>query len=419
MKVFWAWQADLPGKISRHFVREALEEAIAELRQPKDIEEPAEEARRNDLHLDHDTKGLSGSPEVASEIFRKIAASAVFIADMTPVGKGAERVDAAGRPIAPKPLMNPNVAIELGYALRALGSEKFLMILNESYGGTASLPFDIQHRRHPITYRLPEAAPKAEIEKARKALVGKLVEALEPFVAQTEAAPVKAFSEAAPRIGKGIFFADGEALGFHRIEKQSLVMPFRAVAYLRVIPRTPRIVPLQLFKDNIGRFGAFGLPNGAFILENAYGVAMLSPAGATWNVDSLSQYFQTGEIWGINADILRQGTRPDGPWFYSLPIENLFISALDLYLQFMAGVSQFSPPFRVEAGVVGIKRWKLAHNGMALGSAGHGTMYEDEVVHGAILNKVDKPTQLEFLMVFFEKFNRNTGYARPKGLYGR
>jgi hypothetical protein len=53
MKVFWAWQADLPGKIARHFVREALEEAIDELKQPRDIEEPPEESRRNDLHLDH------------------------------------------------------------------------------------------------------------------------------------------------------------------------------------------------------------------------------------------------------------------------------------------------------------------------------------------------------------------------------
>jgi hypothetical protein len=58
MKVFWAWQADISGKIARYFVREALEQAIVELKQPRDIEEPPEESRRNDLHLDHDTKGL-------------------------------------------------------------------------------------------------------------------------------------------------------------------------------------------------------------------------------------------------------------------------------------------------------------------------------------------------------------------------
>jgi hypothetical protein len=72
MKVFWAWQADIDGKIARHLVREALEEAIDKLKQPRDIEEPPVESRRNDLHLDHDTKGLRGSPEVAHEIFKKI-----------------------------------------------------------------------------------------------------------------------------------------------------------------------------------------------------------------------------------------------------------------------------------------------------------------------------------------------------------
>jgi hypothetical protein len=93
-------------KVARHFVREALEEAIDELKQPRDIEEPPEESRRNDLHLDHDTKGLKGSPEVAHEIFKKIAASTVVVADVTPVGTTSEE---EGKP--PKPLMNPNVAI--------------------------------------------------------------------------------------------------------------------------------------------------------------------------------------------------------------------------------------------------------------------------------------------------------------------
>ena len=87
MKVFWAWQADLPGKISRHLIREALEAAIEQLKQPRDIEEPPVESRRGDLHLDHDTKGLKGSPEIAHEIFTKIAAATVVVADVTPVGR--------------------------------------------------------------------------------------------------------------------------------------------------------------------------------------------------------------------------------------------------------------------------------------------------------------------------------------------
>jgi hypothetical protein len=39
------------------------------------------------LHLDYDTKGLRRSPEIAHEIFKKIDASTVVIADLTPVGR--------------------------------------------------------------------------------------------------------------------------------------------------------------------------------------------------------------------------------------------------------------------------------------------------------------------------------------------
>jgi hypothetical protein len=46
-------------------------------------------------------------------------------------------------------------------------------------------------------------------------------------------------------------------------------------------------------------------------------------------------------------------------------------------------------------------------------------MYEDRVVHPAVLYKADPATQLECLMAFFEKLNANTGNPRPKGLYGR
>ena len=131
MKVFWAWQADTPGKISRHFVRQALEDAIDRLRQPKDIEEPPEEARRANLHIDHDTKGLRGSPEIAHEIFKKIAASEVLVADVTPVGSSA------ATSTSQKSLMNPNVAIELGYAFGKIGTDRFLAVLNLAFGDVA------------------------------------------------------------------------------------------------------------------------------------------------------------------------------------------------------------------------------------------------------------------------------------------
>ena len=85
MKIFWAWQSDLPGKVSRFFVRDALLAAIEKLKEPSDIEEPSEEARRNDMHLDSDRQGLSGSPVQIpvhrGQSFRRIADSVPVIAD--------------------------------------------------------------------------------------------------------------------------------------------------------------------------------------------------------------------------------------------------------------------------------------------------------------------------------------------------
>src|SRR5262245_33812561 len=81
MKIFWSWQSDHPGNISRHLVREALELSVESLNEELAIEEPEREAT-----LDHDRKGVPGSPDLANVILEKIRASDVFVADVTPVG---------------------------------------------------------------------------------------------------------------------------------------------------------------------------------------------------------------------------------------------------------------------------------------------------------------------------------------------
>jgi len=84
MKVFWSWQSDHPGRVSRHFVRGALESAIKELNESPEIQDAERE-----ITLDHDRKGVPGSPDLARTILEKIRASDVVVADVTPVGKTA------------------------------------------------------------------------------------------------------------------------------------------------------------------------------------------------------------------------------------------------------------------------------------------------------------------------------------------
>jgi hypothetical protein len=112
MKIFWSWQSDTPEQIGKYLVRDALKVAINRLKQAEDIDEPT----RDDLHLDQDTQGTTGSPDLVPTIFGKTEKSEVVVADVTIVGKTDED----------KRLINSNVAIELGYALRACTDARVL-----------------------------------------------------------------------------------------------------------------------------------------------------------------------------------------------------------------------------------------------------------------------------------------------------
>ena len=161
MKIFWSWQSDTPGKTGRHFIRQALGDAIEFLKAPDDVEEPIERDIRDALHLDHDRLGVSGSPDLAGLILQKIGASQVVVADVTPVSTfPARRTET--EVIPEKRNMNPNVAIELGYALHALSDRNVLMVLNTHYGDRSFLPFDLSHKAGPILYDLAPGAPKSK-----------------------------------------------------------------------------------------------------------------------------------------------------------------------------------------------------------------------------------------------------------------
>src|SRR5262249_33921634 len=80
-KIFWSWQSDRPGRTGRFLVRDALQKAIEAILADGDLEEPARE-----LHLDHDRKGVPGSPDLARLILDKVKLSSMFVADVTNVG---------------------------------------------------------------------------------------------------------------------------------------------------------------------------------------------------------------------------------------------------------------------------------------------------------------------------------------------
>lgn len=133
--VFWSWQADSSARTNRSFIHDCLERASKALGRSDAIL----------LEVDRDTSGVGGSPQIAETILAKIRSADVFVWDGTLVHS------------APRPAPNPNVMIELGYALAVLGEGRLVGVMNTAEaGGPNDLPFDLRHRRWPITYSLAE-----------------------------------------------------------------------------------------------------------------------------------------------------------------------------------------------------------------------------------------------------------------------
>lgn len=148
MKIFWSWQSDNSQASGRYFVRDVLAHIADELSGVEGTTE-AERPDEHPVRLDHDTLDVPGSPHIAETILKKIRNSSVFVADVSPIATtpGGKRVP------------NPNVILELGYALSNLGSERIILVMNSAEGAKLDhLPFDLRHWRGPVTYSLHKDA---------------------------------------------------------------------------------------------------------------------------------------------------------------------------------------------------------------------------------------------------------------------
>jgi len=156
LKVFYSWQSDLPNNTNRGFIQKALEDAAKEI--SNDVTTDLEPV------IDRDTAGVAGSPDIRQTILAKIESCDVFVADISVVGVTSNR-----------PMCNPNVLIEVGYALKCLGDDRVLLVQNTLNGQIEDLPFDLRGRRI-IAYK----ASPAEIDKGvtRKELARVLSAAL-------------------------------------------------------------------------------------------------------------------------------------------------------------------------------------------------------------------------------------------------
>jgi hypothetical protein len=301
-KIFWSWQSDYSETTCRFFIRDALAEAIAQI-----AESSIEEADRPEL--DHDTKGERGMADIAVTILNKIAGAAIFVADLTPIGQSAGN----------KWLPNPNVMIELGWAMHRPGWERVVGVLNTASGANVEdLPFDIRQRRI-ITYDLPQNAAK----DARKKVQTDLVKALKEAVAVNLQALAEEIASAKqirrvpakpdnPSIwaSAGPTITHNEAFGGAR--RDTVAIPDVPRAYMRITsagwkngpPAISEIAKLHQALDapsEGGTSGNFGATEEGFV---RYWITSRSSDGAAVSTNLMMFFEETGEFWMLHGSVI-------------------------------------------------------------------------------------------------------------------
>jgi hypothetical protein len=167
--VFYSWQSDRLPSTKEDFIQQALERVAKSISiDPAIAVQPV---------IDRDVRGVSGAPDISRTVFDKIARATVFVADVSIINEASNNV---------RPAPNPNVLIELGYALHAIGEARVLLVMNTAFGGPEQLPFDLK-MRHVITYEMPTKALQRSGE--RKRLEQKLLSAIRTIFLMQQTSP--------------------------------------------------------------------------------------------------------------------------------------------------------------------------------------------------------------------------------------
>ncbi|MGA0588643.1 hypothetical protein ACO2Q2_16165 [Dyella sp. KRB-257] len=306
-KIFWSWQSDYSPKTCRHFIREALVDAIAQV---------AEEIGVDDAdrpEIDHDTKGERGMADIAATILNKIADAAVFVADLTPIARSPDG----------KWLPNPNVMIELGWAMHRPGWERVIGILNMASGAKMEdLPFDIRQRRV-VTFVLNEAADKPTRAAVRSKLVKELKEALRINLeerAEDLATAARIDGVASKVDNYSIWASAGDTLthndAFGGARRETIVTPDVPRAFMRIIPAgwkngAPSVSDIAKLNQSesveapgdSGSSGNFGATAEGYV---RYWITDLQESGNASSTNMTMFFTDTGEFWMLHGSVIAQ-----------------------------------------------------------------------------------------------------------------
>lgn len=373
MKVFWSWQSDTAQVNNHYFVRDALKLALDEV----SAELAVDEAQRPEI--DHDTLNVPGLAAITETIFDKINMASVFVADLTYVGNSHQGT---------KLLPNPNVLIELGYAFKSLGPQRIILVANSAYGkGPENLPFDLRHRRAPITFNLPEEVSKDDrireqrdlVRKLKPALAGCLSQVIEKTIAEV------VFPGHPTRPGdRSIWLPTGELIN-HLGEWGKMYeweVPDAPRFYIRFRPakKGDNLSSVELLNQHT--FYALAPWRSGYKGVNQYGVVAVGIFGSDKFAGATQWFKDTGELWAVsNSVTMERGGARLLAW---LDILRNAISYLNSSLDFLAGTG-VRGPIMIEAGITGLNgvAWPDASYGKSSGFGAEAHFTDTSSIWGA------------------------------------
>lgn len=405
--IFYSWQSDAPNSINRTFIGRALEDAAKNLNRSEDAD--VEDAVR----LDQDTQDVPGSPPIVDTILAKIAACDVFVPDVT-------FMPASGGRRTP----NPNVMIEYGYALKALGPERIVAVMNTYFGEEAELPFDMRHRRFPLTYDLAPDADGEMRSRVRKRLAAEISRAI---VAVLDAHPrppaEQPLFERSPELDGGAAFVEANERFPMWIESEGDTQrrfPVGPKMFLRLMPRdsVPQIGRAAILEALAGselwplgyqRYGAWGMGT------NRLGAGNVArhPADDSL-IGAISQIMLTREIWGIETHLLTHAASRlwidrDYPVIPDALVRQIFEDGLARYLRVAREKLALTPPLVAVAGVANLENHRLTLSETQISSQ----IYESSLSREIVIEDPDRPVA-EILHPFYEALYDAVGVRLPR-----
>jgi hypothetical protein len=397
--LFYSWQNDSPSNTNRNFIKDAAEKAIKNVSVSLELEEA--------LRLDQDTKDIPGAPEIVNTILKKIDGCDIFLPDLTIVAKTNDG----------KQVPNPNVLIEYGYAMKAIGSERIIAVMNEGYGTAAEgLPFDLRHRRWPIRYSLAPDAKEETRKEQKKNLVSQIEDAIKAVLnsglisqSRDTIQPVQPQWKSSSFLGDNRILAKPNLPHYFPGRKDFEVIWFnKPQAFLRLLPTvsTPERSPFELEKLIKSNPPLWPMSRSSEVYfekctdRNKYG-AVIFALKEKPITNKFTQVFRNGEIWGIDASLFEDDHR----YIASGLIEDVFVNTLKNYLSFAKDSLKLVPPLKFIAGLSGVEGFPITTS--LITKEGH--CIEEEIIYEGIIERYDVPPR-DLLIPFFKRIWEPCGF---------